>query len=65
MSQKSTYSAWQYLRPTKGVREMNGTAEIKVDYKQLDELTEKVSRLNELLEKTISLIGSLREEIKA
>lgn len=44
---------------------MDGTAEIKVDYKQLDELTEKVSRLNELLEKTISLIGSLREEIKA
>lgn len=44
---------------------MDGTAEIKIDTSNMDEIIEKVSRLNELLEKTISFIGSLREEIRA
>lgn len=36
---------------------------IKIDVKNIDELTEKASRLNELLKETINLLGSIKEII--
>ena len=44
---------------------METKVEVQIDSSSIDEFTEKVSRLNEMLEKTISLISSLGEKIKA
>ncbi len=41
------------------------SAKVSLDTAELDLLIEKISRLNELLKEAVSLIGLLREEIKA
>lgn len=65
MNPGSTYSAFNAILTRKEVIEVETKVEVQIDSSSIDEFTEKVSRLNEMLEKTISLISSLGEKIKA